>query len=182
MMVDQNNPVTRRAILRKVLAVGGLTVMLGVPLAGPAQSQNTGGAIIGTLGDERVAWGTNGTNSSFWFLGEGEAIPSLGGTVYRVPEGVGPISFTMDLSDGREDFLMLEIRSADGEKVLWRADAHSDVTLRASYRQLPESMASIMGDLRVVLDTVDEAGETAARGAGPELLISFSTQLAQEGH
>lgn len=165
-----------------VIQSAAVATLLAIAMV-PAQADTaTRGAIIGTLGGEQVRWFVSADRASFWFLGEGEALPNLGGAAYRVPEGVGAISFSVDMSDGREDFLMLEIESADREKVLWRADADSDVTIRASYSQLPEKMASVMGDLRVVLDTVDEAGETAARGAGPELVISFTAQLAQHGH
>ena len=77
---------------------------------------------------------------------------------------------------------MLRIRAPGGYRVLWQADGESDLLLRATYSQLPQNMASVMGDLRVTLDTVDEAGELLERGGGPELVISFTAQMAQHGH
>ncbi len=181
MMAPYSNP--RRVFLRGLLAAAGMAALSSAPLAGPAHADTaTRGAIIGTLGEEQVRWFVAPNRTDFWFLGKGEALPTLGGTAYRVPEGVGAISFSLDLSDGREELIILEVATAHGERIQWRADPDSDVTLRASYRQLPENMASVMGDLRVTLDTVDEAGRVLERGAGPELVISFTAQLAQRGH
>lgn len=181
MMASRMNP--RRAFLRHLLFVAGFSTLFSAPLAQPAHADTaTRGAILGTLGDDPVRWFVAPDETAFWFLGEGEALPRFGGRAYRVPEGVGAILFDLDLSDGAEKLTLLEIRAADEDRILWRADADSDLTLRASYSQLPDNMASVMGDLRVTLDTVDAAGEVLERGEGPELVISFTAQIAQHGH
>ena len=134
------------------------------------------------MGDETVRWFVDPEETHFWFLGEGEALPSFAGYAYSLPDGVGEIGFSLDLSNGAEELVLLRIRAPGGYRVLWQADGESDLLLRATYSQLPQNMASVMGDLRVTLDTVDEAGELLERGGGPELVISFTAQMAQHGH
>jgi hypothetical protein len=174
---------SRRAVLRPLLAGAAAAALFSAPLALPAHADTaTRGAIIGTLGGETVRWFVDPEETHFWFLGEGEALPSFAGYAYSLPDGVGEIGFSLDLSNGAEELVLLRIRAPGEYRVLWQADGESDLSLRATYSQLPQNMASVMGDLRVTLDTVDEAGELLERGGGPELVISFTAQMAQHGH
>ena len=87
-----------------------------------AHAQNARGTIVGTLGGEEVSWRVSSVSSGFWYLGEGEAVPSMGGNPWTAPDGVGAIAFSVDLSEGRDQQLVtLEIMSPDGD-VLCRAD------------------------------------------------------------
>lgn len=147
-----------------------------------AHAQNARGTIVGTLGGEEVSWRVSSDSSGFWYLGEGEAVPSMGGNPWTAPDGVGAIAFSVDLSEGRDQQLVtLEIMSPDGD-VLWRADEGGNAALDASYRHETGKLSNVKGDLSLTLDRIDASGNVAERGADPELVIRFEGVLERYGH
>lgn len=171
----------RYANLQTLPATLVLAVMSVLLVVLPAQAQNARGTIVGTLGGEEVSWRVSSDRSGFWYLGEGEAVPSMGGDPWTAPDGVGAIAFSVDLSEGQDQQLVtLEIMSPDGE-VLWAADNDSNATLDASYRHWTDALSNVKGDLSLTLDAIDASGNLAERGAGPELVIRFEGVLERYG-
>lgn len=142
----------------------------------PAPAQSARGSITSTIDGEVVTWRMSTDRSGFWSLGEGDARPSMGGEPWIAPEGVGAISVSLDLSDGRQRLILLEIMSQGGDAVLWRADEDSSAVLEVSYSPLTDTRTRVKGDLSVTLDPVN------ATGAGPELVIKLNGMLTRHGH
>ena len=142
----------------------------------PAQAQSARGTITGTLDGEVVTWRMSADGSGIRYLGEGDASASMGGEPWTAPEGVGAISISLDLSDGLQRLMLLEIISKDGDAVLWRADEDSSAVLEVSHRHLTDTTSRVKGDLSVTLDPV------ATTGAGPELVIKLNGMLTRHGH